>query len=331
MKNELIGRKVEMKEGCIACGICVSTCKGFIEDDTGNVTVTPNLYVDKNNVDEIVAAMENCPCKCIIVAEGQPVFSSISELQNDMKRKYANYKFPKPSANEYDFHKAEYRVSPRYGAGERRYEYTSNRRAESAGMAEFKRCMYSQRRAIVIELLVEYKNRKLMQYVRYEKKQGNFYFDHILEVEKDFAIYAHEIERLKGISIAHKKEISTIESTPKFDFGDYRHAAWDITHIEEVNYSDAILNQIDSDYQYEPYIDTDDMDRYDGRREKTYYCYKISEACQELAKDILWATDYVMQGNSDVQSRVNSVIEDSTKNIVAEVKKKYNMLINYFM
>lgn len=139
---------------------------------------------------------------------------------------------------------------------------------------------------------------------------------------RDLVQYINEIERLTGNPVQGRENLIHIHAVPKFDLGNCSHVAWDITHIEEVNYADRIMSEIDSDYKYEVYIDTDDMDRYEGRREKTYWCYKISEACEELAKDILWATNYVMQGNDDVKHRVSNVVKDSVKPVEGEIREK---------
>ena len=56
--------KVNIKEGCIACGLCVATCPdvfAFGDDDLACVISSPQ----KENEDEVKTAAENCPVSVI--------------------------------------------------------------------------------------------------------------------------------------------------------------------------------------------------------------------------------------------------------------------------
>lgn len=326
-------KKLIVSENCVSCGMCVFATDLLKEDTSGKAVPVELGIVSEDKIAKIQEVIDSCPVKAISMVNTGIVKSlgkqGLNELKKIIEDKLGNYKVEFPDSKYYEFNKSEFSTPTAHASGEYGYEYKSDEKAERAGLREFDRIMYSQRKAIIQQLLVEYKNKKLHKYSYYEKEKGNFYHDVNQNIEKMLKEFLAEAQVLSGNKLILPKEFDTFEVIPQMGIsGDKVNKelyVYQLRHIEELWFTQNIMNELESLSWYDTYIDTDDMEDHRG---KYVYCYKnISNVCSLFGKHILDEFSYVLNGLDGVRKIMELPINKFCEEVSNNVKVKSDILI----
>jgi Ferredoxin len=321
-------KKVIISEGCVACGACALECDVFEELANGKVAINNKILLDENIIKKIFSIVTVCPVNAIEIIEDKVVKSQgkegLKELSNLLKRELIDSQIAEPQTDDYKFNKEEYRIPASVGYGEYRYDYKSDDKAIQAGLKEFDRVMYSQRKALIQQVLVEYKYKKLKRYSEYETKQGNYYHDLKEKIEEVLRKVEKEAKSISNNKISLSNNFSIFEVKPDFGYDDMK--VYQLRHFEELWFTNNIMNELELLYWYDTYVDTDDMEDSRGRY---VYCYKnIYKICELFAKHILDEVVYVLNGSDGTQKIVSEALNNYINLVNKEINKKIEIFNN---
>ena len=322
-------KDIVITNDCISCGMCSLESEIFIELDNGKAEVNKNIDLNEKRLKEAEQIASECPAKAIKFAEKKGVVKAkgqegIKELVELMKKELVDTKITAPKPEDYKFNKSEYPVPIAYGLGEYNYVYRNERKAEQAGLKEFDRVMYSQRKAIIQKILVDYKYNKLKKYYEYSNKSGNYYYDVNKKIEEVLIKVYKEAQRITGDKNILPKSFTNFKVIPDFGCDDVM--VYHLKHIEKTTTVNDIMNELESLSWYEIYINTGDMEDYNGR---DIYCYKdIYKVCKLFGGHILDEVAFVLNSYDGAESMVKDSLSQFTKKINEEVKARLDLLVN---
>lgn len=308
-------RKLKITSECVACGACTILSEYISENTDGTIYAKNDVIIKEKDLKNIEEVIQSCPVKAIQVENSGISNKSgkegLLELKNILESEFNNYKFEKPSYDSYKFDKNLYSVPTAYGSNERRYSYKSDSKAISEGLREFDRIMYSQRRALVQQLLVQYKNNTLRKFTEYIKEPGNYYYDILSKVNNRIKEFIEEAKVLSNNKINFPEGFEEKEIEPVFGIkGDKFNRevfVYPLKHLEEMWIVDNIVNELDPLYEHEIYINTDDMEIYNGRKEVDMYCYDLREVTNYLAKWILYETESAVNSYDGMREFIEQI------------------------
>lgn len=333
INNDYI-KKVQVSSACVACGSCVMMTDLLKEKSNGKASSVEPGIVTSDKLANIIKAINNCPVKAISLinagltrAKGKEGLEELIKLVIEKLSKY-NIEFPDP--RDYEFDKSEFSAPTSYGSGEYSYEYRSDDRAVRAGLREFDRVMYSQRKAIIQQLLVEYKNKKLRKYSYYEEEKSNFYYEVNQVIQNFLKQVVAEVKVLSNNKISLPSNFDTFEIVPQLGInGDSTNRelfVYQLRHIEELWFVQNIMNELEPLSWYDTFIDTDDMEDHRG---KYVYCYKnISDVCYKFGEHMINEFSYVLNGVDGVKKIIEAPVNKFLEDVQKEVKKKLEVFIS---
>lgn len=327
-------KKLMISNKCAACGACFENTMLIEEKLDGTASAKGSGIVTEEQLEVAQRLIKLCPLKAISIVDGGLVKKSgkegLKELKNLILREYGNFKVPFPDKSKYEFVKKDYSILIPTSSSERKYEYKSSSKAEDAGKWELDRLMYSQCKALVQQLMVQYKNRKLTQFMDYRKEPGNYYYDIISSFQKRFAEFVAEAKGLSENRIQLPSNFEEQEIVPQFSYNgstrEYDDYAYQLKNLEKLtNCSELVAERIPSLSSY--YIDSDDRDVYEGSKEKTYWCFNINDAKKELANDILTETADLLMYQGTAKSVLEQALGSINKSIEDAIGKMIQTLI----
>lgn len=326
-------KRIVISENCVACGNCTLTTSYIEEGIDGKAIPIEPGYISNMKISELEDVIESCPVKAISLVNAGMVSSDgiagLKELKEIINHRLTNFKIPFPQSSEYEFNKAEYSTPTAYASGEYRYEYKSSDQAERAGLREFDRIMYSQSKAIIQQIIIDYKNRKLRKYAYYDREPGNFYYDNNKAIEKilkEIVIQAKIIADNK-LELPSEFEIFDVEPDMGINGDSFNRELYmyQVRHLEELWFVQNILNERESLSWYQTYIDYDDRE---DSRGKDVYCYKnISEVCSKFGQYLLNDTQYCLTGSDGVRKVIEDPINRYSKKAESALNTKIDFLI----
>ena len=318
-------KKLVVSRECAACGLCFG-CFDFLKEGNDGKAVVENNGILPANVtmNKLQEVINNCPVNALKVENFEYVKSSgtkgVKELLGIM-RKPLDYKLP--SADFYKFNNVEIPIP--YSPNEHRYIYKSYDSAVSAGLDEFNRIMYSQRVALIQQVVIKYKNDILLPYVRLENKKGNYYYGAINEAITKMKAYVAEIEEKTGRKLALPKNFYDFKvregKSQKDMFKLFE------TYAIDQGWASSIADGLDSLSEYRTWVDVDDTTEYvrkshwfgdDTYEEEDRYCFKLRDVCRELAKDINF------QCHLELDTMAENLVNGSVKYFFGELNKEWS-------
>lgn len=327
-------KKLIVADNCIACGSCVIMSDFLEETSNGKAIAKETGIISEQDSKKLLEVIKICPVQSISLIDDSLVSSvgkvGLGELKKIIAEKLSNYKMEFPNPIDYEFDNSEFSAPTSHGAGEYRYEYKSDDKAIQAGVREFDRVMYSQRKAIIQQLLIQYKNKKFRKYSYYEKEKDNFYYEINKSIEKLLKQLVTEAKELSNNKISLPPNFNVFEVIPEMGIsGDAMNRelfVYQLRHIEELWFVQKIINELESLNWYDSYIDTDDMV---DSRGKYVYCYKnVSNACSKFGEHIINEFSYVLNGSNGVRAILEAPINKFGEAVKEEVKKKADILIS---
>lgn len=321
-------KKLIVSDKCVACGSCVMMCDLLVERSDGKAVAKEPSTISEQQLDKVKAIINSCPVKAISIEESGLTKAKgkegLKELANLIDEKMENCKETLLSLDGYRFNKSEYIVPVSGGTGEYRYEYKSDSKAMQAGLKDFDRVMYSQRKALIQQVLVDYKHRQLKKYAYYEKKSGNYYYDTNKRIQKAIAEFIAEAKELSSNKIVLPSGFEKFEVIP--DFGYDELMVYKLRHFDELWFVDNIIRELERLSWYDTYVDTDDCE---GSRGRYMYCYKnIYKVCELFGKHILNEVEFVLNSYDGVGSVLKGALSEYIKDVENEISNKVGILKN---
>ena len=319
---------LKINKNCNQCGSCLGCGYSFLSADTeGSIIVEPGTVLSVEGP-EVKILQEICPVEAFEIREDIDKSKILSELIQKLKEHSA---LAIPTKEDVKFNKDEYYIPIPSASGEYRYEYSSDSAAERAALHEFERTMYSKVDNIFLNIITEYRTRKIKPYYVGNIDQGSIYAKNNQEVSK----------LLKGINnvLGNKlsADFSVVNILPENDIL----GLWKMLNRGELIAEDFISTAKQSfDYTSSSYDfkwNTDYMEVYEGTdwrgnsKYKDKYCYKdIRNAFEELAKDILFCCGLA---DSDIEERaldkVSCLVELYNKKLKELIDKKLQQIEQY--
>ncbi|MGV3117913.1 ferredoxin [Clostridium baratii] len=325
-------KKLKVSTDCVACGICSTRTNLLEEKPNGKVAVVEPGIVSDADCELIEDVIKECPVKAISIVDLGLVKSNgkegLIELKDLIGDKIRNFKL-EIDPKDYNFNKDEYAIPTAFGTGEYSYQYKSDDRAMREGLREFDRVMYSQRKAIIQQVLIEYKNKKLRKFSYYEAKEGNYYYDMNKSIEKFLKEVIQQIKILTNNRVSIPIGMGNFEVIPdigiKGDKIDRELYMYQLRHIEELWFVNNIMNELEPLTWYDTFIDTDYMEDYKGR---DIYCYKdIYKVCELFGGHMLNEFAYVLNGYDGVKSILEGPLNKYYEKVECELKKKLEIIL----
>ena len=326
-------KKVVISDDCSACGICSIGTDLIYEGSDGRAVVREPGIVIENQLEKIQEIINNCPSKAIQLEDHRGIVSvggheGLEELKTIILEKLGQYTVSMPPKKDYAFNK-DYFHFPYMGSGRgaHQYEYSSDKKAESAGLSEFNAICYSRSKVLIQALFVRYKDIFLRRYYEYEKTPGNFYHTVNQEIGEFLKQVIAEAQNISNNKLILPKEFEDFEVVPRMglekgDKTDRELYIYQLIHFEEMYLVDDVVRERESLEWYRTYINTYDTRDY---RDKTKYAYDVSEAIEAFEK---WTiSDIGRTINYNIEGILETPIKYFNDDVQKELKEKVEILI----
>ena len=205
MKQILIDKK-----NCIACALCTTKTNRIISDREGKAEVINQGLIEEQDLTLLLEVIEDCPAKAILLADyiSQNEISSFQGLIYYINNEVRNYKVKEPVEADYVFPYIRNAYPSFLGdllsSKCNGQLYKTESKALAAGKEEFYINVTKNMRLIIRDLLSNYKTGVLNRYRVFEEKEGNYYYDTILEAERKLQECRNEYRVLSGISLSEE-------------------------------------------------------------------------------------------------------------------------------
>ncbi len=333
-------RRFNINEKCNGCGVCITLTNLLIESDSGQVYPSEVGYIS----DEFLLDAQNivlvCPVKAISIIETGNIKSTgsegLKELENLLIDKLK--KIEKPSVIKHDikFDASEYNIDYADERGFQNYNYSSDGQAENAALEEFNRIAYSQFRPFILSVFVQYKNAKLKPYYTFDS--NSFYFNHNKKYEKVLNEIVAEAMAISNNTILLQNDFAKFDVHPGGSSKLYSEVVtYKLENFEMQSTQSGVMSEFNSSpysslNSYKTYIDTDDMEIYEGEdwrgnsKYKTKYCYRpVCNAVNEYIKDLKNAMNY-----ADIGENAFDFLKDVLNSYEKEIEKEIQLKIDIF-
>lgn len=322
-------KKICINSKCVCCGTCASMSKYIKENDDGTVCVVNSGMISDNEISDFNEIIKLCPVNAISLKDAgntnKTGIEGLKEIREKIQKEFDNYKIELPSYT-YEFKAKDYFIPIPYSSNQHKYEYKSDSKATAAGLKEFDRIMYSQRKALIQQVLVQYKTALLSNFTEYVEEDGNFYYDINKKLLNKLSEYITEINNISQEPLKIPSDYLSKKVMPQFgikgDKIDRELFVYQIRNLEKLDLVDTIVNDIPGLYDYELYVNTDDMEDYRG---KYMYSYDLLEVCEELSNDI--RSNISIEINSEIRDIVEGNLKTVIKKMEQDIKNKINELI----
>lgn len=310
------------REKCVACGLC-TVYKEYIDVDEQGYAVTRNSGILQD--EDIIKTKEIadvCPEMAITIVDykSEKNISTAGDLMLFMKNHFEKYELPRITSEviefpfirngNYSFIMSELQDS---SVGK---IYTSERRAESAGMQDVSNNVNNVVRNVVRSFLSDYKTGVLNKFRVYEEEPGNYYYDCITEAESMLRQCAIECKNIFGIELP--SDILKIKSTAvwRVDSNKKRCA---LDYLED-RLIDVAMDNVEDASWYDSWVDADGDEKI-----WTVSVYGANQKISEHAWDGF--KEACKYGN--VYPVIEQTIEEFGEHIKKEMGQKYHEIIEY--
>lgn len=333
-------KRFKISDKCNACGLCTAMTDLIVSDEHGFACSVENMFTDGQKAEKIKEVIDICPVGAIseedvgnTTKQGK---EGLAELKNSLKNKLEGIKKPKITKDDIKFNADQYNAEVGEYNNSSSYEYNSDSAAEKAALREFDRGAYSQYRKIILSIFVQYKNDKLKPYYTFD--ENSFYYknnQNYVKVLKNILIEARNITN-NQINLPDSFANFRVFPGDDLDALNRDDIVIGLSTFEEKSTQSGIMEEFHSGSyssldSYSMYVDTDDMEVYDGtdwrgnsKYKDKYRFLDVYKAVNEFVKDLKRAMKYV---NIDETAMyfLNMALESYFKSVDNEIKKKIEM------
>jgi len=300
-------KKFGILDKCNGCGICSNMTDLILEDSKGIAYPAKDGFISEGFLEEADKIVAVCPTRAIFIKETGNAKSSgksgLNELQTVLKNKLIGIQKPNITKQDIKFNANNYNIDYASANGQSDYRYSGESQAERAGLDEFNRIAYSQYRPFILSVFVQYKNDKLKPFYTFDEK--GFYVKNNKQYEDILKEILGEAKAISNNKISIPDDFIFFKVLPGGSNKSYReNVTYGISNFELQSTQSGVMaefktgsySSLDS---YKMYIDTDDMEMYEGEdwrgrtKYKTKYCYRsVYDAINEFIKDLKSAMNY---------------------------------------
>lgn len=224
-------------------------------------------------------------------------FVKSANLEELLQENLLSFKLTLPKIEDYQFKRKNYRLETKLQyPDDYNYIFANKMDAESAGLQSFNEKIYSQLDDFILQVLEQYKQRQLKNFLSYEISKQNFYYKTNCEVERRIETI------LKKCRKKINPELITFHCVPDFEklqkFSDVK------IYLPEVRKLVLGLNIFHDCGDYEMYIET-------RKNRHGEFCFHIDEAAKVLFGDILWAVEFLAKISDNLRDNIHSSITES--------------------
>lgn len=310
------------KEKCIACGLCTAFNEYIDVDEQGFAVEKNDGIVSEAMKDKIKQIIAVCPQQAITFGEYESnnKISTVGDLMLFMKERLEKYELPRIQNDDIEF--------PRVYNGNSSCIwidlqdsnitkiFTSERKAEIAGMRDVTNNVNNVVRNIIRGFLSEYKTGILNKFRVEEDEKGNYYYDCISEAEGILKQCALECKNIFDVDIP--SELLKIRSRAVWYAGyDRKRCALD--YLED-RLIDIAMDNVESPSWYETWINVDGDEK--------IWTVSVSEANETIAKHA-WDGFKEACEFRNIYPIIEQTIETFNENIKKEMLQKYHDIIDY--
>ena len=316
-------KRVSISDKCTLCGLCEQDglSKVFqLDSDIYQMRPLNNGLFDLDKYPMIMEVCSDCPAGAITVEDEQMVAGSKAEILDKLNQMIyhdlRDFPFDPPDESKYEYSTGKYHASKIPAQYRSTAKYHSDDSAEKAGVAEFKRSVWNQYKAIARQYITEYKVKKLKPYFSYEEHESNYYYALNLKIEG----LLDEVSRLAQVAtdgkISLPSDFGRFSVMPRLKDADdslgYLYG-YQILEDFQFNYEGSSFFH-NADY-YDSWVNTDGDDR---------YYYDFEEAEEQFRDDMYYVVEEVI--NSIAKQRVEEITEDYHKAAKRALAAKMDIL-----
>lgn len=297
-----------ISDKCNGCGICSTMTDLILEDPRGIAFPAKDGYISDDYLDEANMVVESCSIQAISIQEVGSAKgygkAGLEELEKILQNKLFNIPKINITKSDIKFDSNNFNIDYSYPKGEYSYIYSSDKKAENAGLEEFNRVAYSQYRPFILSVFIQYKNDKLKPF--YTLDQKGFYMKNNKQYEDILKEIYAEANALSNNKIYLPDDFVNFRVIPGgTDEFKRENIMYGIENFEIQSTRSGVMEEFKTGSyssldSYKMYMDTDDMEMYDGDdwrghpKHKTKYCYfSVNKAVIEYIKDLKSAMNYV--------------------------------------
>ncbi len=304
-------KQIKINNKCNQCGICVVKCPAyFSETDDGNIRVVSSSVAES---DELNAAVNSCPVKAIELGAEVDLKQTIKKYVTELEKMLNGLTV---TTKDIEFDETFSRRVNVPSAGASGYNYKSSSQAKSAGYDAFVSRSYSQVDRLILQRITDYRVTVIKPY--YSTDQDSVYAK----------FNQKAVDILKAISAAIGAEKFPSDFCKVDIFPDTSDLVWKMLNKGEI-IGDNFISFVKSEFSYKASdyktsIDWDDMEDYRG---KDKYCYRTSDATEELGNDLGNALRYAKSRIEDgALGYVNSLVIPYNNKIKACLEAKIQLV-----
>lgn len=278
-------RKLKIDQSkCSMCGACLSAGALVHELSDGTVEVAGSGVIQGESEQVAENLVSICPEKAISI-------ENYSIDVNDLKAKIRKpLDLKMPDRSKYSFNKSDYSLPVMSGRGEYQYKYSSDDRAESAGLSDFRDNIWGQRKAIAQQVIISYKHDKLLAIAQYSEEAGNYKYETIQTLVDKLKNYVEELESATGRKISLPSDFYEFKTRDSVVLKDI------LKYGVDDGWAERIANECENYSWFDTWIDSDYTTRMkrvhrwfgeDDYEDEDVYCYKLAGASKKLNGQIL--------------------------------------------
>lgn len=313
-------KKIVVDDKCLACGACTILSEFLVEKTNGKVYAKEPAIINEKDIEDFKNVINVCPVQAISIEKlNNTGANDIVEIKKSILDQIDQFKVKLPSNEEINFNKENFKVLLPECSFKSRFSFRSDSQAESAGLQEFDRVMYSQRKALIQNVLIQYKKSVLNRYLEYKREDGNYYYDINNNARNLLKKYAVQIEEYTNGKFNLMNEIEKFQVIPQFGPDDlYRYK---LKNIESC-LDNSVMSELEPLRWYQTFVNTDDKEL----SSRYAYCFDIKEVVTLFSKHILDEISYVVNGET-IQMIVNDAIKLFVKDMEVKMKETLNLFI----
>ena len=326
-------KQFEVSNYCNSCGLCTIDSEYLEENDDGYAVPVVGKYISSDYEKKAKEIVGKCPVGALSLVETEVSSSKEEFIEKAVKQLNSVSKLQEPLLWEFDFSDSDFRIFVVWDAdGEWDYKYTTEGSAERAAINEFDRKMYSKIDSILLQLVVEYKSKKLSKY--YDDSDSGIYVNNNNQIINTLEEIAGGYENITGVKL--QDDFTKFNVFPDRTGGSTFNALKNNTiffdgivrKVREKFDSDKDLYSISN---YVSYIKIRSTDKYSegmfGRtKRKTYYCYySVYDAFWELAHDLEHCFCYAGIEYT-AQRYAEEIVKSYNQNVEKKLEEKIKVL-----
>ncbi|MBR1553600.1 MAG: ferredoxin [Schwartzia sp.] len=284
---------------CNMCGACLMTGELLHETAEGKIEINGAGIINDDNLAAAESIAKDCPENALSLAE-QTI--SVEEIRARIRQPL---ELAMPDKSQYSFNKDDYSLPILRGRGEYQYKYSSDEKAEREGLRDFRDNIYSQRKAIAQQVIISYKHEKLLAFMQYEEKEGNYKYDTIQMLIKQLKGYAEDLGAAMGGALALPSGFFEFQTKDRVVVKDV------LKYSVDSGWAEQVASECEPYDWFDTWINSDDM--VTGSKKSGWFsddyedvyssCYKLDEASAKLNQQIL----------DECQSNIQELAEQAVK------------------